>query len=273
MKTALIVAALVVLGLYATGLGLLVLLQRRFIYVPDKNRPDLAAAGIPNAREITVHTGDGLDLLAWLVPPDDETQPVILCLHGNAGHIGNRASWMTRLHGFGWGVLLLEYRGYGGNPGEPTESGLIEDARAGYAALRGIGIPGNRILLWGDSLGTGVAVRLATEVEVGAVMLESPYTSIVAIGQRRFPFAPVAWLLRDRFDSIGRIPMVRSPVLVMTGGRDEVVPPEMGRAVFAAAPEPKVFWLAPDAGHDDLAAAGAFDVARRFVQEHWKAIP
>ena len=271
MQTALIVLALLAVTLYCAAVGILAWQQRRFLYVPDTHRPDLSGCGVARARPITVHTKDGLDLLAWLVPPADDAQPVVLYLHGNGGHIGYRALRFARLAGFGWGVLLLEYRGFGGNPGTPTEAGLYEDARAGYAALRAFGIPARRIVLWGESLGTGVAVHLATEVEVGAVMLESPYTSITAIGQKQFPFVPVALLLRDRFDLIGRIKGVRAPVLVMMGGRDSVVPPAMSRTVFAAANEPKMSWLAADAGHNNLVEAGAFDVVRSFISKHWAA--
>jgi fermentation-respiration switch protein FrsA (DUF1100 family) len=225
---------------------------------------------VPGALAVTVRTADGLDLLAWQVPPDRETQPVVLYLHGNGGNIGHRAARLDRMSSFGWGVLLLEYRGYGGNAGEPSEAGLIEDARSGYAALRMLGVPARRILLWSESLGSGLAVRLAAETDVGAVLLESPYTSIAALAQLRFPFVPVGWLLRDRFDLIDRIGAVHAPVLVMTEGRDTIVPPEKGRAVAAAAGEPKEFWWAPEAGHNDLADAGAMGAARMFVQRFWR---
>jgi fermentation-respiration switch protein FrsA (DUF1100 family) len=273
MQMALITAGVAALALYLTCVAVLVLQQRRFLYVPDNRRPDLASAGVPQARALTVHTADGLDLLAWWTPPDDEAQPVVLYLHGNGGHIGYRAARLARFNRLGWGALLLEYRGFGGNPGEPTEAGLFADARAGYDALLALGIPPRRILLWGESLGSGVAVQLATQVEAGAVLLESPYTSIAAIGQKKFPFVPVYWLLHDHFDLIGRIGTVQVPVLVMTGGQDKVVPPAMGRTVFAAANEPKVFWLAPDAGHNDLVEAGAFDTVAAFVSAHWRWVP
>lgn len=273
MKIALIVAALLAVGIYCTCIAMLAWQQRRFLYFPDAHRPNLSSAGVADARAVTVHTQDGLDLLAWSAPPADDAQPVVLYLHGNGGNIGDRASRFAHLSSFGWGVLLLEYRGFGGNPGTPTEAGLHEDAKAAYASLRMFGIPPRRILLWGESLGTGIAVRLATEVEVGAVLLESPYTSITAVGQKQFPFVPVSWLLRDRFDLIGRVAAVHAPVLVMTGGQDNVIPPAMGRAVFAAANDPKVSWLAPDAGHNDLAEAGAIDVAKSFVGRYLKAIP
>ena len=273
MMSKLIVAALGAGALYCAAVGFLALQQRRFLYFPDTTRPVLPATVVPTARTLTVHTEDRLDLLAWLAPPANDAQPVVLYLHGNGGNIGYRAMRFARLSRLGWGVLLLEYRGYGGNPGAPTEAGLYADARAGYAMLLASGISAQRIVLWGESLGSGVAVHLATEVEVGTVLLEAPYTSILAIAQQRFPVVPVALLLRDRFDLIDRIGAVRAPVLVMTGAKDAIVPPSMGRAVFAAAPEPKLFWLAPNAGHNDLAEAGAFDVVQNFVRDHWKASP
>jgi fermentation-respiration switch protein FrsA (DUF1100 family) len=273
MKTVLIIIILAAIGLYSIVVGLLTWQQRRFLYVPDTSPPDLSAAGIPAARAVTVQTADGLDLLTWQMPAADDTQPVVLYLHGNGGHIGYRARRLAQLNRLGWGLLLLEYRGYGGNAGNPTEPGLIADATAGYAALRASGVPAQRILLWGESLGSGIAVRLATEVNVGAVVLEAPYTSIAAIAQRRFPFVPVDWLLWDRFDLLGRIRSVHAPVLVMAGAQDTTVPPAMSQAVFAAANEPKVFWLAPNAGHNGLVEAGAFDVVQAFVQAHWQARP
>jgi fermentation-respiration switch protein FrsA (DUF1100 family) len=273
MKTGLVVTALVAIALYCLVVGLLAWQQRRFLYVPDPRRPDLQATGVADAQVVSVHTVDGLDLLAWWVAPSGAAMPVVLYLHGNAGNIEDRARRFAQVSRSGWGMLLLEYRGYGGNPGAPTEAGLLQDARAAYAWLHSGGITAARVLPWGESLGTGVAVRLAGEVDVGAVLLESPYTSIAAVAQRRFPFAPVDWLILDRFDLIGRIGAVHAPVLVMTGGRDTIVPPAMGRAAFALANEPKRFWFAPDAGHNGLIEAGLFDAVQGFVRDCWKPQP
>jgi uncharacterized protein len=175
MNTALQIAALVAVCGYCAPVGILAWQQRRLLYFPTTDRPDLAAAGVADASELAVRTADGLDLLAWFAPPADAAQPVVLYLHGNGGNIGHRAARFAQLCRFGWGVLLLEYRGFGGNPGAPTEAGLYADARAGYAALRARGVPASQILLWGESLGSGVAVRLASQAQVGAVLLESPY--------------------------------------------------------------------------------------------------
>ena len=270
MKTVLIVAALLGLG-YCLIVGLLAWQQRRLLYAPDNNDPKLPESDGATAQAITVHTEDGLDLLAWMAFPVSKTQPVILYLHGNGGNIGNRAPRFVQLSRHGWGILMVEYRGFGGNAGTPTETGLFEDAKAAYRALRQRGISASRIVLWGESLGSGVAVYLASTLAVGAVLLESPYTSIADIARRRYPFVPVDWLLRDRFELLSRIGKVQAPVLVMVGALDTIVPPAMGQAVFEAASEPKMIWLAPNAGHNDLFIAGAPDVARDFLREHWKA--
>jgi hypothetical protein len=263
---AILIGAGAIVGCYVLIVTAMVLSQRRILFRPDITAPNLARAGVPGMREMTVTATDGLPLLAWYMPPAREDAPVVLYLHGNAGHIGHRAYRLGPFHRLGWGVLLLEYRGYGGNPGRPSETGLLTDARGGLSALRAMGIAPHRILLWGESLGSGLAVRLAVEQTVGAVVLEAPYTSIADIARARFPFVPAGWLVLDRFDSLRVIEGVRAPVLVLHGARDRIVPVEMGRAIYAAAPEPKELWIAPHAGHVDLVEAGAVDVAREFIE-------
>jgi hypothetical protein len=255
-----------IVGCYVLIVTTIFLSQRRILFQPDASVPDLARAGVPEAREMTVTTTDGLPLLAWYMQPMRDDAPVVLYLHGNAGHIGHRAYRLGPYHQLGWGVLLLEYRGYGGNSGRPSEAGLITDARGGLAALRAMGLAPDRIVLWGESLGSGLAVRLAVEQAVGAVVLEAPYTSITDIARARFPFVPVSWLALDRFDSLRVIGGVRAPVLVLHGALDRIVPVEMGRAIYAAAPAPKQLWIAPQAGHMDLVEAGAIDVAGKFIE-------
>ena len=167
---------------------------------------------------------------------------------------------------FGWGVFLLEYRGYGGNPGQPTEAGLVLDARAGLAALNARGIPDERILLWGESLGTGVAIILAADHNVATVLLESPYTSIADTAQFHYPYVPARRLIKDRFNSLSRIARVRSPMLLMQGALDRIVPPHMGQTLLNAATAPAELWSASDAGHNDLSRAGALEAAADFVR-------
>jgi hypothetical protein len=266
MRGALIGAG-VLAASYVLIATLLYLLQRRILYRPNHRPPDLAAAGHPGVREMTVTTADGLALLAWYLPPARDNARVVLYLHGNAAHIGNRAYRLGPYQRLGWGVLLLEYRGYGGNPGQPSEAGLNTDAQAGLAALQKMGFSLSTIVVWGESLGTGPAVQLAVEHKVAAVLLESPYTSIADIARLRYRLFPVDWLLLDRFDSLRRIAFVQAPVLVMHGALDQIVPVAMGRALYAAAPDPKRLWIAPEAGHLDLVEAGAIAMAGDFVAQ------
>jgi fermentation-respiration switch protein FrsA (DUF1100 family) len=241
-------------------------LDRRLLYFPDRDRPELRAVGIASAREVRLATADGLDLLAWWLPPPDKGRAVIAYFHGNGGHIGYRAERLRALAEAGFGALFLEYRGYGGNPGSPSEEGLYADARAALAFVDEEGVPPERLVLYGESLGTAVAVQMASERPVGALVLESPYTSVEALGRHHYPLLPVKLVLRDRFDAAARIGAVRAPILVLHGERDQVVPVAFGRALYAAAPEPKEAWFAPSGGHVDLRAHGAFEVVADFLR-------
>lgn len=252
------------LGLaYVLLLGALFALQRHILFRPDRGPPDASRAGVAALTTTGIRTEDGLDLLAWFLPPR-EAAPVVLLLHGNGGHVGHRGERIRHFAARGWGALLVEYRGYGGNPGSPGEAGLRRDAAAGLAALRMRNIARERIVLWGESLGSGLATWLAAHERVGAVVLETPYTSIADVAKRRYPFAPVDLLLRDRFDSIVHMPAIRSPVLVLVAGRDRVVPPKMGRAMHAAAAGAEL-WEAPESGHADLMEHGAMEAVAGFL--------
>ena len=264
MRAALIGAGTLA-ALYGLVAALLFILQRWMIFPRDRTPPDLARAPVLGIRPMAVKTSDGLSLLSWYMAPARAGGHVVLYLHGNAGNIGHRAYRLPHFDQRDWGVLLLEYRGYGGNPGAPSEAGLLTDARAGLAALQDMGFPAHRILLWGESLGTGLAVRLAVEQPVAAVLLEAPYTSLLDLAQKRYPFVPVKSLLLDHFDTARYIGAIRAPLLVMHGARDDIIPLDMGRAIFAAAHEPKELWIAPAAGHSDLIEAGAVEAAWDFV--------
>jgi fermentation-respiration switch protein FrsA (DUF1100 family) len=210
-------------------------------------------------------------LLAWYLPPRDAPggeRPVVVYFHGNGGHIGYRADRIERFARKGYGVLMVEYRGYGGNPGLPSEAGLFADAAAALRFAVAQGIEGRRLVLYGESLGTGIAIWAATSYAVGAVVLESPYTSIAAAAQLHYPFVPASWLVADRYDSLSRIGQIRAPVLMLHGARDGIIPLSLGEALFAAAPEPKEQWIAPDAGHTDLGRFGALDIAVGFIEKH-----
>jgi hypothetical protein len=260
----LLIYVLVVAGLY---LG-----QRSLLYVPDREHPPLGALAELGVREITLTTADGLSLLSWYRPPPDGAQ-VMVYFHGNGGHLGYRTDRMARFAQEGLGVLMLEYRGYGGNPGTPGEAGLFADADAAFDFLSRQGVPDNRLVIYGESLGSAVAVHAAAERKVAALVLEAPFTTLADAAFYHYSFVPVSLLLRDRFDSLSAIARVTAPVLILHGERDRVVPIRFGRALLAAAHEPKEGWFSPDAGHYDLRQLGALDamfdfLARRVGFQH-----
>jgi uncharacterized protein len=250
---------------YAALVGGLYLFQRQLLYLPDRTHPELVGLEQLGVREVALSTEDGLSLLSWYLPPQPG-RPVIAYFHGNGGHIGYRAQRLLRFAREGYGVLMPEYRGYGGNPGAPSETGFYADGRAALAFLDREAIAATRLVLFGESLGSGVAVELAVQHEIAGLILEAPFTSVAEVAQCHFPYAPASRLVTDRFDSASRIGKVRAPILVLHGEGDRVVPVRFGRALFNAAPEPKEGWFIPEAGHEDLAHYGGLDVVVAFIE-------
>lgn len=262
-------AGVVVLAGYVVLAGTIFLRQRRLMYRPDTWRPD--PPGIAGLEVVGVRTSDGLDLFAWWVPPRSANGAVLAYFHGNGGNLAHRAPRLGRFAALGWGVLMLEYRGYGGNPGAPSEAGFMLDAAAAMAFLERRGVPGERLVVFGESIGTGVAVPVAAEraragQALAGLVLESPFGSMLEMARGRYPWLPVRLLLLDRFEVMARIGEVRAPLLVLQGGQDRVVPPASSQAVFDAAPDPKELWTAPGGGHEDLMEHGALDAVARFVR-------
>jgi len=244
------------------------LAQRSAIYFPDGDLPPPAAVGLPGAEVVTFDTEDGLHLSAWFVPAREPAQDrTVLVFNGNAGHRGHRAPLAALLAEYGFSTLLVDYRGYGGNPGLPSETGLARDARAALAYARSRpDVNPARIVYYGESLGTAVAIALAAEYAPAALVLRSPFTSMVEMGRRHYPFLPVQWLLRDRYPSVDRIGSINSPVLVIAGDADRVVPFDESVALYEAAREPKRFLAVEGAGHNDEALAFGPQVIRAIVE-------
>lgn len=211
--------------------------QRSFIYYPDRTSPGAAAEAIRGARDVTLHTADDLELDAWLVPAHEATdrRQAVLYLPGNGGHRGGRVGIAQLLSARGFTVLLVEYRGYGGNPGRPTEEGLALDARAAQELLEAEGFAAADQIYLGESLGTAVAARLADERPPGGVVLRSPFPEMAALARTHFPLVPVG-LLRDHYPAIEHVRRLEVPVTVVLGAADSLVPPGLSKRVADAAP-------------------------------------
>jgi fermentation-respiration switch protein FrsA (DUF1100 family) len=248
------------------GFGaLLYLTQRSLQYFPESFRTPPAAAGLPQAEEVVLDTGDGERVIAWHVPPR-AAKPVILFFHGNGGSLRGRSEHFRALTADGIGLVALSYRGYGGSSGSPSEAGLMQDAAAAYA-FAAARYPAQRIALWGESLGTGVAVPLAAEKPVGHLILQSPFTSAVDVGAARYWFLPVRLLMKDQFRSDLHIGKVTAPVLVIHGERDDIVPIALGEQLYALINAPKRFVRLPGVGHNDLGTQGDA-AAKEFLAEN-----
>jgi len=225
--------------------------QRRLIYLPFGMPAMSAATVFEGGVDVRLHTEDGLQLTAWWAPAKGAARgTTVLVAPGNAGSRALRVPLARALTGHGFNVLLVEYRGYGGNPGTPTEDGLAADVRAAYRYLtEDRGVDPHRLVLFGESLGGAVVTRLATERPVGGLVLRSPFTSLADAGARAYPFLPVRMLLRERYPLRERVHAVRVPVAVVAGAADEVVPATQSRAVAAAA---GAFYVElPRARHND----------------------
>jgi uncharacterized protein len=253
------VAALVLL------IAALPMVERYFIFFPQREM-----AGVPpdalRHEEVRLTTEDGVAITSWFVPGDSET--AILWFHGNAGNISHRIPLLERFHQeLGTGILLVGYRGYGDSEGSPSEDGFYLDARAARSWLAERFSP-DRIVYFGQSLGAAVAADLATTHPPYRLVLESAFTSVPAMARRHYPFLPVWPLLRTRFDTKAKIGAVDSPVLLIHGSEDDIVPPEMAEELHEAASDPKRTVVVEGAGHNDVDLVGGadyFEAIRDFI--------
>lgn len=256
---------LVVLAGYVGLVGLMYFFQRGLMYFPDPARTSPAAAGFPGAEEVMLDTADGERIVVWYRPAA-EGKPVLVYFHGNGGSLRLRAERFRQLAQDGNGIIGVSYRGYGGSTGRPSEEGLRQDAAAAYdfAASR---YPPERIVLFGESLGTGVVVPLAAGRPVAGLILDAPFTSAVDIAAAVYPFVPVRLLMKDQFRSDLLAPQVTVPVLVLHGEWDAVVPIRFGERLFALFPGPKEMVRFTRGNHVNLDSHGAQDAIRRFLAE------
>jgi uncharacterized protein len=251
---------------YLGGLSVLFFRQREFLFpIPPVGRTSPQAAGFPQAEEHLLTSADGVKVIVWHVPAKPG-HPVVLFFHGNGDSLAGLVGRFRGVTADGTGLVALSYRGYAGSSGQPSEPGLLLDAAVAYA-FAAARYKTDQIVVWGFSLGTGVAVALAADHPVGRLILEAPYTSIADVASLLplFRLVPVRWLIRDQFRSDQRIARVTVPLLIMHGSRDAVIPIALGERMFALAHQPKQFVRFDGGGHDDLDDYGALAAGRRFI--------
>jgi len=250
---------LVVLSIMGAVVGVLWAWQRQLIYFPDARQVPPAAAVIAGSRDVTLHTNDGLELGAWFVPAagGEDTGLAVLLAPGNGGNRADRAGFAELLRQRGLAVLLMDYRGYGGNPGSPSEQGLAADADAAAQALEELGYPAARTLYFGESLGTGVVAALQVERPPAGVVLRSPFTRLADVGSHHYPWLPVRTMLRDRFTVVEHLAFSDVPVTVIYGDRDSVVPPQLSARVAHGVPALAETLVLAGVNHNDPAMFGA----------------
>jgi fermentation-respiration switch protein FrsA (DUF1100 family) len=263
--------AIAALALIACLAGLVWTFQRKLIYFPFERVPTPDAVGLQGAELVSFPTPDGLTLNGWFVSRSESPDFTVIVFNGNAGTRALRAPLAAALARENLAILLFDYRGFGGNSGSPTEQGLRHDARAAreYVVNRPH-VERHKIVYFGESLGTAVATDLAVEFPPAALILRSPFTSLTDVGRHHYGFLPVRWLLRDRYDTIGRIARVASPLLVIGGDQDRIVPIEQTRRVYQAAMRSKELIIINGADHnDDVLLAGREMIAGvlRFLRD------
>jgi fermentation-respiration switch protein FrsA (DUF1100 family) len=258
----------VVLIPIVVGIVILWAIQRGLIYFPSGDPGSPADAGLPHAETVAIATHDGLTLGGWFVPASEPASGATVAIfNGNGGNRAMRAPLAAQLARHGIASLLFDYRGYGGNPGTPSEKGLASDARAVLRYLLSRrDVDGDRIAYFGESLGSGVAVGLAIERPPLALILRSPFTSLVDLGRVHYPFLPVSLVLRDRFPSLVRIATLESPLLVIATDKDDVVPTAQSERLYNAAASPKRFVIIEGTRHNDEEILGGRRVIAAIVE-------
>jgi fermentation-respiration switch protein FrsA (DUF1100 family) len=249
---------------YIGGLAVLYVKQREMLFpIPPVGRIAPAEAGLPEAEEQVLTTVDGEKVIVWHVPARPG-RPVVLFFHGNGDFLAGRVSRFKAVTADGTGLVALSFRGYAGSSGTPSEQGLLRDGAAAYA-FAAERYEASRIVAWGFSLGSGVAVAIASEHNIGKLILEAPYTSTVDVAAAIFPLIPVRLLMRDPFHSDQRIARVTAPLLIIHGSDDPAIPFRFGERLFALAREPKKLVRIPGGGHENLDDFGAIEMARQFI--------
>ena len=216
--------------------------QRNLLYHPKENNY-FGDRIIVSIEKVKIKTKDNIELLSWYHNKDAAKYKTILFLHGNAGSLENRIHKINHFMNMNINFLLISWRGFSGNKGKPTEEGLYEDARSAIEWLKNKGINENNIIIYGESLGTGIATEISQNKNFAGLILESPFTSMIDAGKDKYPYLPVKFLLKDKYESDKKIKNIKSPILVMHGKVDKIVPFYMGKKIYELANKPKYFYF------------------------------
>ena len=246
---------------YLAIVGYLYLFQRSFVFIPGGALMGPAEVGLPQVGNDRLTMPDGVEVTVWHAPPEPG-MPTLLYFHGNAGNVSYRAEHFRQILDSGFGLLAPSYRGFPGSGGRASEAALVADALVLYDWLAE---RGERVVLHGESLGSGIAVAVAAERDPLAVVLESPYTAAVDHAAEIYPWAPVAWLMWDQFRLRDLIASIGAPLLIVHGAADRVVPARHGERLYEMAREPKRLVVVPRAGHEDLWPSGLWATALAFL--------
>lgn len=250
--------------LYLVGLVATHFLQRRLIYAPDTERYDPKTLGLAGVDEFVFETPDGERIVAWYAKAA-EGHPTLLYFHGNAGSLETRQERIRKYSQRGFGVFMMTYRSYGGSTGAPSEKANVADAKQAYEELVKLGVKPSDIIVYGESLGTGIAVQVAGAKPVAGVILDAPYTALVDVAEVHYPRLPSRSFMTDRYETLRHLPRVEAPLLIIHGKEDRVVPVAMGQAVHAAAKGTKEIAVFPGAGHSDHYNFGSYDAIYDWV--------
>ena len=236
------VLLLILVSIYFFILISTYIFQRNLLYHPKENNyfGDTLTVEI---EKVKINTQDGIELLSWYHNKNLNSYKTILFLHGNAGSLENRIHKINHFKEMNVNFLLISWRGFSGNKGKPTEKGLYEDAKSAVAWLKSKGVNENNIIIYGESLGTGVATEIAQNKNFAGIILESPFTSMVDAGKNKYPYLPVRLLLKDKYESNRKIKNIKSPILIMHGKVDNLVPFDMGKKMYELANEPKYYYF------------------------------
>lgn len=254
------------LSIYCLSIFALYMVQRDLMFSTSTERVLPSEVGMSQVEEVTLQTLDGEKLYSWYGQAKPG-MPTILYFHGNGGSVASRSAQYRQFMALGYGIFMLGYPGYGGSEGNPSEKAFIDAARLSYVYLQESKIESQDIIIFGESLGTAVAVQLAAEELAKALVLLAPMSSILEIAENQYPFVPIGMLLKDPFLSINYIDDIHIPLLVFHGSSDQIIPITSGRKLFDSANEPKIFHTIDEAGHNNLFGYSLVDLMHSYLQK------